>query len=405
MNIRDVVLVSACRTAIGDFLGCLKDIPARDLAIAAGKEAVARAGISPDIIDEICMGQLFTAMQGSLPARQVGMRIGLPDRSSAVSVNQNCSSAMRALEIASHNLMLGKTDVALVVGVESMSNAPYLLPRARTGYRMGPQTVEDHMLCDGLVDELVPGHMGLTAENVAQKYGITREECDELALVSHQRATCAIDEGKFRDEIVPVEVKTKKATNLVDTDEHPMRDASLQGMGRLPAIFKEKGVVTAANASGINDGASAAILMSSVKAKELGLQPLMKLINICSAGCDPKLMGIGPAFAIPKCLKGTGLEFGDIEYWEINEAFAAQWLGVGRVLRESGMELSLERVNHNGSGIALGHPVGSTGLRIIVTLYYELKRLGLTIGGASLCVGGGPSMASLWTRDVEAAVA
>ena len=399
--IKDVVIVSACRTAIGDFLGSLKDVQARDLAMTVGRAAIERAGITPESIDEICMGQIYGAMQGSLPARQVGMRIGLPARSSAVCVNQNCASAMRALEIASHNIMLGKTEIGLVVGAESMSNAPYLLSKARQGYRMGPETVQDHMLYDGLVDELVPGHMALTAENVAEKYGITRNECDELALLSHSRASRAIREGTFRQEIVPVEVKVKKSTQIFDTDEHPIPDANTEKMGRLKAPFKEGGVVTPANASGINDGASAAVLMSLDKAKELGIQPLMKLVNICSEGCDPKLMGIGPAFAIPKCLKQAGIQFGDIEYWEINEAFAAQWLGVGRVLqREFGLKLDLDKVNHNGSGIALGHPVGSTGLRIIVSLYYEMERLGLTMGGASLCVGGGPSMASLWTREI-----
>ncbi|MGO8943173.1 MAG: thiolase family protein [Syntrophobacteraceae bacterium] len=399
--IKDVVLVSACRTAIGDFLGSLKDVQARDLAMTVGKAAIEKAGIPPESVDEICMGQIYAAMQGSLPARQVGMRIGLPFRSGAVSVNQNCSSSMRALEIASHNIMLGKTEIGLVVGVDSMSNAPYLLPAARQGYRMGPAAVQDHMLHDGLVDELVPGHMAVTAENVAEKYGITREECDELALLSHQRATRAIQEGTFRREIVPVELKSKKGTVIFDTDEHPIQDASIEKMSRLRPPFKEGGVVTAANASGINDGASAAVLMSVDKAKELGVRPLMKLINTCSEGCDPKLMGIGPAFAIPKCLKQARLQFGDIDYWEINEAFAAQWLGVGRVLeQEFAIKLDLDKVNHNGSGIALGHPVGSTALRIIVTLYYEMERLGLTMGGASLCVGGGPAMASLWTREV-----
>lgn len=401
MNTEDVVIVGACRTAIGDFLGGLSDVQARDLAITAGKGAVERAGVLPETIDEICMGQIYSAMQGSLPARQVGMRVGLPARSGAVSVNQNCSSAMRALEIASHNIMLGKTQTALVVGVESMSNAPYLLPKGRTGYRMGQGTIEDHLLHDGLVDELVPGHMGLTAENVAESFGITRAECDELALMSHMRAVRAIDAGTFRREIVPVEIQTRKGVRIFDTDEHPLRDTSLEKMARLPSIFKKDGVVTAANASGINDGASAVVLMSRDRAKELGIRPLMRLINICSEGCEPALMGIGPAYAIPKCLKQAGMDFGDIEYWEINEAFAAQWLGVGRVLRkEHGIELDLDKVNHNGSGIALGHPVGSTGVRIIVTLYYEMERLGLTNGGASLCVGGGPAMASLWTREI-----
>lgn len=401
METKDVVVVSACRTAIGDFLGGLKDVLARDLAIRVGKAAVERAGIQSELIDELCMGQLYTAMQGSLPARQVAMRIGLPHRSGAVTVNQNCASAMRALEIACHNIMLGKTEVALVVGVESMSNTPYLLAKGRTGYRMGPGTLEDAMLHDGLVDELVPGHMGLTAENVAARYGISRRECDELALMSHQRAVKAIDEGIFRREIVPVEIKSKRGVTFFDIDEHPIRDANIDKMSQLPRIFKKDGVVTAANASGINDGASAMVIMSRDKAKELGVRPLMRLINICTEGCDPVVMGIGPAFAIPKCLNQAGLGFKDIQYWEINEAFAAQWLGVGRVLKEqSGIELDLDKVNHHGSGIALGHPVGSTGVRIVVTLYHEMERLGLTTGGASLCVGGGPAMASLWTTDV-----
>ncbi len=398
---REVVVVSACRTAIGRFLGSLKDVPARDLAITAGKEAVRRAGITADVIDEIVMAQCFTAMQGSLPARQVSMRVGLPHRSAAVTVNQNCASGMRAMEVACHSIMLGKTEIGLVVGVESMTGAPYLLPKARGGYRMGPGTIEDHMLHDGLVDELVPGHMGITAENVAERYGITREECDQLALISHQRATKAVKDGTFKREIVPVEIKTKKGVTVFDTDEHMIPDASLEAMGKLRPAFKEGGVVTAANASGVNDAAAAVVIMSREKAEELGIKPLMKLINICSEGVDPRVMGLGPAVAIPKCLKQAGMKYEDIDYWEINEAFASQFLGVGRMLKEDfGVELSLDNVNHNGSGIALGHPVGCTGLRIIVSLYYELERMGKTTGGASLCVGGGPAMASLWTRDI-----
>ncbi len=398
---KEVVIVSACRTPIGGFMGTLANVTARELAITAGREAINRSGIAMDLIDEICMGQLYTGMQGSLPARQVGMRIGLPARSSAVTINQNCASGMRALEIACHNIMLGKTEIGLVIGVESMTNAPYLLPKGRMGYRMGPGKVEDSMLHDGLFDELVPGHMGMTAENVAEKYGITREECDELAVISHNRATKAIQEGIFKREIVPVELKSKKGSKFFDTDEHPIKDANLEKMSKLAPVFKKEGVTTAANASGINDGASAVVVMSKDKALELGVTPLMKMITICSEGIDPLIMGLGPAVAIPKALQQSGLTFEDIEYWEINEAFAAQWLGVGRMLKEEfGMELSLDKVNHNGSGIALGHPVGSTALRIVVSLYYEMERLGLTLGGASLCVGGGPAMASLWTRNI-----
>ncbi len=405
MEIKEVVMVSACRTAIGRFLGSLKDVPARQLAMTVGEEAIKRAGIPADIIDEICMGQVFSHGCGSNHARQVSIRLGLPPRSGAIVLNQNCTSAMRALEIAAHNIMLGKTDIGLVIGVESMTTVPYLVPKGRMGYRLGPGTFEDVMLYDGLIDEQVPGHMGITAENVAEMYGITRQECDELALISHQRAIKAVKEGYFKREIVPVELKSKKGSKFYETDEHMIPDANLEDMAKLPPAFKKGGVVTAANASGINDGAAAAILMSKEKAEELGIKPLMKLINVCGEGVEPKVMGLGPAVAIPKCLKEAGMKFEDVDYWEVNEAFAAQWLGVGRKLKEDyGIDLSnnmkLDKVNHHGSGIALGHPVGCTGLRIIVTMYYEMERLGLGTGGASLCVGGGMAMASLWTRDI-----
>jgi acetyl-CoA C-acetyltransferase len=401
MEINEVVLVSCCRTPIGKFNGSLKDVTARELAITAARGAIERAGISPEIIDEICLAEVFQQGVGSMQARQVSMRLGMSVRSGAVNIHQNCASGMRAVEVAAHSIMLGKNDITLVVGTESMTNVPYLLTKARNGYRMGPGKILDAMISDGLVDELVPGHMGVTAENVAEKYGITRQECDELALISHQRATRAVREGIFKREIVPVEIKTKKGTVLFENDEHMIADASMESLAKLPPAFKKGGVTTAGNASGINDGAAAAILMSKKKALELGIKPLMKLINVCTEGVDPKIMGVGPAVVIPKCLKQAGLKFEDVEYWEINEAFAAQWLGAGRMLKEEyGMELDLEKVNHNGSGIALGHPVGCTGLRLIVSLYYEMERLNLTIGGASLCVGGGMAMASLWTRDV-----
>lgn len=401
MKLEKVVIVSSCRTPIGDFMGSLKDLSARDLAVVAGQEAIARAGIAPETIDEICMGQVYGAMQGSLPARQVGMRIGLPHRSSACVVNQNCASGMRALEIACHNIILGKTEAALVVGTESMTNAPYLLPKARMGYRLNAGTVEDHLIHDALVDELVPGHMGITAENVAEKYGITRHECDELALMSHSRAVSAIQEGRFLEETISVEIKGKKGAALFKTDEHPRADATIESLGRLKPAFREGGVVTAGNASGINDAAAAVVLLSEGKARALGVKPLLKLIGMCSEGVDPKVMGLGPAVAIPKCLIQAGIRFENVDYWEINEAFAAQFLGVGRMLHEDyGIELDLEKVNRNGSGIALGHPVGCTALRLIVSLCYEMKRRNLAIGGASLCVGGGPAMASLWTREI-----
>ncbi len=400
-EIQDVVIVSACRTPIAKFMGSLKDFQALDLAITVAQEAINRARINPEIIDEIVMGEVYPHMQGSLPARQVGMKVGLPVRSNACNVNQNCASGMRALDIAIHNIQLGKTEIGLVVGVESMTNAPYMLPKARMGYRMGPGSIEDAMLHDGLVDRLVPGHMGVTAENIAEKYGITREECDQLALVSHQRATRAAQDGTFEREIVPIEIKTKKGSTYYAKDEHMIPDASVEKMAKLPTAFRKGGVVTAANASGLNDAAAAVIIMSKAKAAELGLKPLMKLINICAEGVAPEVMGLGPAVAIPKCLKEAGMKFEDVEYWEINEAFAPQVIGVGKMLKEDfGIELDMNKVNVNGSGIGLGHPVGCTALRIVVSLYYELEKQGKTVGGASLCVGGGPAMCSLWTREI-----
>lgn len=399
--IKDVVVVSACRTPIGKFMGSLKDVQAIELATLVAKEAIKRANIDSNLIDEIVMGEVYPHMQGSLPARQVAMHAGLPVRSAAVNVNQNCASGMRAMEIAANNIQLGKTDISLVVGVESMTNAPYMLPKAREGYRMGPGKLEDAMLTDALIDRLVPGHMGLTAENVAEKYGITREECDKLALMSHRRATLANEEGRFKEEIVPVEIKSKKGIRIFEQDEHMIADASMEKMAKLKPAFKENGVVTAANASGVNDGAAAVIIMSAEKAEELGLKPMLKLISICSEGVEPEIMGIGPAKAIPKCLKMADLDFNDIDYWEINEAFASQFLGVGRELKEKlGIELDMNKVNANGSGIALGHPIGCTGLRLIVSLAYEMKKKGYKLGGASLCVGGGPAMCSLWAREV-----
>jgi len=401
METREVVIVSGCRTPIGRFMGTLKDMSVKDLAIIAGAEAIKRAGISADSIDELVLGQIYPHMQGSLPARQVAMALGMPVRSNACNVNQNCASGMRALEIICDKIALGKIDIGLVIGAESMTNAPYMIPKARMGYRMGQGTIEDAMLYDGLVDKLVPGHMGLTAENVAEKYGITREECDALALASHQKATAAMQNGIFKREIVPVELKSKRGVKLFENDEHMIPDASVDSMAKLPPAFKKGGVVTAANASGINDAAAAAIVMSKKKALELGIKPLLKMINIVGEGVDPAIMGVGPAVAIPKALKQAGLKYEDVEYWEINEAFAPQFIGVGRMLKEEfGIEMDLSKVNHNGSGIGLGHPVGATALRIIISMYYEMERLGLTLGGASLCVGGGPAMASLWTRDI-----
>ncbi|MEA4926952.1 MAG: thiolase family protein [Syntrophomonadaceae bacterium] len=402
MKLNEVVMVSGCRTPIGKFLGQFKDVPAKDLAVIAGKEAIKRAGIPADIIDEIVMGEVYQGMQKSLPARIVGLACGLPERSNACVVNQNCTSGMRALEIASRNIMVGATDIALVVGVENMTRAPYMVPSGRSGARMGDTNMIDSLTHDALVDSLVPGHMGMTAENVAVMYNITREQCDQLAVRSHQNAINATDAGIFKREIVPVEVKTRKGVTIVDTDEHPIRGCSMESIGKLkPAFKKDGGVVTAANASGINDGASAAVIMSKQKAEELGIKPLMKLTATVGVGVDPQIMGIGPAEAIPVALEKAGWQFDDVDYWELHEAFAPQFIGCKIRLKEKyGLDLSMDKVNHNGSGIALGHPIGSSGLRIVISLYYEMERLGLTKGCASTCVGTGPAMASLWTREI-----
>ena len=409
MQTKDVVIVSGCRTGIGKFMGEFSKVSARDLAMTVAKEAIARAGIKPEDVDEIAMGEIFVGMQGSLPARQVGMRIGMRKESAAVNINQNCASGMRAMEVVANDIMLGKTDIGLVVGTENMTQAPGLIPSGRMGYRMGsiPKQgaveIYDSMLHDGLYDELSGGHMGVTADNVAKKLGITREECDKLAVRSHQLAAKATEEGKFKDEIVPVIVHSKKGDKVLDKDEHFIPGCTYESISGFKPVFSADGVTTAPNASGINDGASAAILMSADKAKELGIKPMAKLLHVCTEGVEPELMGLGPAEAIPKCIKGAGIKFEDIDYFEINEAFAAQFLGVQKLMKEKyGMEIDMDRCNLNGSGIALGHPVGSTGLRLIVSMLYEMKRHpDWHVGCASTCVGGGPAMACIWDTNVD----
>ncbi len=397
----EVVIVSGCRTAIGKFMGGLKDVSAKELGIAAANEAIKRAGIPAEKIDEIVVGQVYGHNQGSMVSRQIAMAVGMSIESNACAVNQNCTSGMRALEIACNNVALGKTDISLVVGMESMTNVPYILPKARSGYRMGEGKILDALHTDALFDSLVGGLMGVTSENVAELYNITRTECDELAVMSHGRAVAATDNGLFAAEKIPVEIKSKKGSVLFDTDEHMIRGASMESVGKVGTIFKKDGVTTAANASGINDGAAAVIVMSKEKAKELGIKPILKMVTITACGVDPAIMGIGPAEAIPKALKLAGKKFEDVDYWEINEAFASQFIGVDRRLQQKyGMKIDMNKCNRNGSGIALGHPVGMTGLRLIVSMYYEMERMGATLGGASLCVGTGPAMASLWTRDI-----
>lgn len=396
---QEVVIASACRTAIGKFLGTLKDTPVKELGALAGGEAITRAGIAPNDIDEMICGNVIQAGLGGNIARQIQGTIGIPWHAPAFTVNQLCASSMRAFEIGFHTIMRGSAEVCLIVGVENMTMAPYLLLKGRPGYRMGPGTLEDAMLLDALICSVENYHMGMTAENVAATYTISRAEQDRLAVLSHERAVAAIKGGKFKDEIVPVAVKQRKQTITFDTDEHPREGTTEESLSTLKPVFKGDGTVTAGNASGINDGAAAVVLMSSRKAKEAGVTPLARVVTGVSAGIDPSHMGLGPAVAIPRALKQAHLSFDDIGYWEINEAFAAQFIGVERMLKEEhAFSLAMEKVNRNGSGISLGHPVGCSGLRIIVTLLYEMKKMGVQYGCASLCAGGGPAMATIISR-------
>lgn len=392
----DAVIVSACRTPIGDFLGSLKEIHPRQLGKIVGAEALRRAGITPGQVDELVCGNVIQAGAGGNMGRQVQAELGIAWESPACTVNQLCASAMRALEIASHNILLGETGAALVVGVENMSMAPYLMLKGRTGYRMNAATIEDAMILDALSCSIEHYHMGVTAENVAARFGITRREQDELAVMSHARSCAAISSGAFKAETVPVEVRQKKSAGVFAADEHPRPDTSLEALARLKTVFRQGGTVTAGNASGVNDGAAAMVVMSEGRARELGLKIRARVRATVSMGVEPAVMGIGPAYAIPKALKKAGLAFGDIGCWEIHEAFAAQFLGVQRIMeKDQGVRFDLDIINRNGSGISLGHPVGCSGLRIMVSLLHEMERMGTGLGCASLCAGGGPAMAAV----------
>ncbi|HWR31705.1 MAG TPA: acetyl-CoA C-acetyltransferase, partial [Negativicutes bacterium] len=387
---KEVWIVGAKRTPIGDFLGNLKDVSAVDLGVTAVKSALAQAGISATQVQEVACGQIYKAGAKGNPGRQVQLKCSMPVEGYACTIDQQCGSGMKAFEIASQSIMLGKTDVAVAVGIESMSQAPYLLKGAREGYRMGNGEILDSMLHDGLVCAMIGYHMGNTAENLAQKYNITRQEQDELALLSHQRAIKAIQSGIFQAEIAPVTIETRKGPVTVDTDEHPRSDITLEKLSAMKPAFKKDGTVTAGNASGVNDGAAALVLVSAEKGKELGIKPLAKLRATANFGVAPEIMGIGPAFAVPKAIVLAGLMATDIGYYEINEAFAAQFLAVNRELK-----LRMDQVNANGSGIGLGHPVGCTAARIIVSLIYEMQRRDVRFGLASLCVGGGPAIGTV----------
>lgn len=427
----EVVIVSGVRTAIGTFGGGLKDVAATRLGSIVIKEVLRRAGLRPKSssallnngpqmlmgeglselekkyydwpdnlkevqIDEVVMGNVLQAGQGQNPARQAMFYAGLPKETPAFTVNKVCGSGLKAVIVAAQSIMLNDAEVAIAGGMESMSNAPYALPKARWGYRMditGKGEILDLMVYDGLWELYYGYHMGITAENIAAKYNISRDEQDKLGLMSHQRALTAIRTGVFKQEIVPVVTPQKKGDPVVfDTDERPM-ETTLEKMAKLPPAFKKDGTVTAGNASGINDGAAAVVLMSAKKAQEMGVEPMAKIRSFASGAVDPAYMGLGVVPAVKKAMSRAGLSIKDLDVVELNEAFAAQALGC---IRELGFDL--EKTNIYGSGISLGHPIGATGARVLVTLLYEMRRRNLRYGLATMCIGGGMGIAMVVER-------
>ena len=384
----EVVIASAVRTPIGTFGGAFVDTPATQLGAIAIAEAIKRAGVSPEQVDEVIMGIVLSAGLGMNPARQAAIAAGVPDSVPATAVNKVCGSGLKTVAMAAQAILLGDADIVVAGGMEGMSSAPYLLPKGRYGYKMGHGEVLDHMIRDGLWCSLTDCHMGSTAENVAHDYEISRADQDEFAVRSQQKTAAAWDKGVFTEEIVPVEVKQRKGVVIVDRDEHFRPDTNMDMLSKLRPAFAPDGSVTAGNASGINDGGAVVVVMSRRKAEELGIKPLASIRSYASAGVPPRVMGVGPVPATQKVLAKSGLSLDDIDLIEANEAFAAQSLAVGR---ELGWDW--ERVNVNGGAIALGHPIGASGTRILVTLLYEMKRRGATRGLATLCIGGGQGIA------------
>ena len=386
-----VVLVGACRTAIGKMGGALSQTPATDLGAIVIKEALNRAGVAPDQVDEVIMGCVIQANQGQNVARQATLKAGLPKEVPALTLNVVCGSGLECINEAASLILAGQADVIVAGGMENMSMAPYALENARFGYKMNHQKVMDTMIKDALWDAFNDYHMGITAENVVEQYGITREELDAFAAESQQKCEKAMAEGKFKDEIVPVPLKVKKETVLFAEDEGPRAGTTAESLGKLKPAFKPDGSVTAGNSSGINDGAAAIVVMSEEKAKEFGIKPMAYWVGGALAGVDPSVMGIGPVAATEKLLKRTGLKMDDIDLIEANEAFAAQSIAVGKDLG-----FDKEKLNVNGGAIALGHPVGASGTRIMVTLLHELqKRPEAHKGLATLCIGGGMGCATI----------
>lgn len=393
-KMKKAVIVSAARTPIGSFGGAFASLSAVDLGVIAAKEAIKRAGIEPSMVEEVYLGNVLGAGLGQNVARQVTLGAGIPIETPALTINMVCGSGLRAVSMAAQFIESGQCDIILCGGTESMTNAPYLLPKSRWGLRMGDGKIVDYMVHDGLFDIFNGYHMGITAENVAEQYGLTRQDQDEFAARSQIRAEEAQKSGKFTDEIVPVVIPQRKGDPIViDTDEYPRHGSTVEKMAKLSPAFKKDGTVTAGNASGINDGAAALIVMSKEKADELGLKYLCEVAGYGSAGVDPKVMGVGPIPATKKALANAGWTVDDLELIEANEAFAAQSLAVVRDLG-----LKPEITNVNGGAIALGHPIGASGARILTTLIYEMQKRDAKKGLATLCIGGGMGTALLVQR-------
>lgn len=389
----EVVIVSGVRTPVGDFLGSLRELNCVELGVIVLKAAMEKASVDPKLIEEVVCGNPDMAGARPNPGRQVAIYAGCPWETVACTVNQQCVSSMRAAEIMYQEILLGKVEVGAAVGCESMSNVPYFVKGARTGYKMGSQEMIDGLFSDGFMDAFYNIHMGETAENIAKMYKISREEQDEFALMSHHRACNAINNKIQASELIPVEVKVKKGTKIFDVDEHPRQGLTLEDLAKLKPVFVKDGTVTAGNSSSLNDGAAALLMMSLRKAKELGIKPLARVVSTANAAVDAKIMGMGVVPSVRRALQFAKLKVEDIDYWEINEAFAAQIIGCNRELK-----IPLDKMNINGGGISLGHPVGMTGTRLLVSLVHEMQRRGVQYGGASLCGGGGPSTAMIIER-------
>lgn len=391
---REVVIVGAARTAIGSFGGAFASLSAIDLGVIAAKEALNRAGVSPDLVDDVLIGNILSAGMGQNPARQVAIKAGIPETTTATTINKLCGSGLRTVSMGAQFIALGDADVIVAGGMESMSNAPYVLNNGRFGLRMGDGKMVDTMVHDGLMDAFNNYHMGITAENIAEQWGFSREEQDQFAVNSQLKTEKAQNEGKFDAEIVPVSIPQRKGDPIVvSKDEYPKQGMTIEKLAKLKPAFKKDGTVTAGNASGINDGAAMIVLMAKEKAEELGIKPLATIKSYGNAALDPKIMGYGPVPATRQALKKANLTIADIDLIEANEAFAAQSLAVTKDL-----ELDPNKVNVNGGAIALGHPIGASGARVLVTLLYEMERQNAKTGLATLCIGGGQGTALIVER-------